>query len=231
MAEHELPKSFKDAIPSFIWGTVVFACGFEGVVKTAEGDYWTAVGCFVAAVAVATVLFMWGNTMAVIRGNTMQFLLLAVAAAGLILISAAVVGYVAYRPSGTTTVSSATPQTGTSATPPAATVTLAQGASLQLLMRPKQDPQELGKENIWRWYSFQMAQKDAATGQLSPLVTFIFITFDQPVATNYRRVVSPSNPTLHFNVRDLTQRSMVISIESEDVTGATIDVRVSASPI
>jgi hypothetical protein len=105
-----------------------------------------------------------------------------------------------------------------------------QGATLRLLIRPNQDPQEQAKDNIWRWFVFK-TMGQMPDGKLTTLATYIFITFDMPVQTNYRRVFSPSNPDFHFDVMDMTARSMVISISNVDLNGATIEVQVSANPL
>jgi hypothetical protein len=107
---------------------------------------------------------------------------------------------------------------------------LAARASLQLLMRPNQDPQELSRDNVWRWFAFKILGQDP-TGTRVPIATFIYLTFDRPVQTNYRRVFSQSNPNLHFDILDLTERSMIIGIQNVDPTGATIEVQVSGAPL
>jgi hypothetical protein len=121
---------------------------------------------------------------------------------------------------------------GTSAPPPAASAS-ASSASLRLLFRPNQDPQELAKQNIWRWFTFKIVNQNPATGQAFPIGTYIFLTFDPPVQTNYRRVFSPGHPELRFVVADLTARSMVITADNLDLEqiGATLEIQVSADPL
>jgi hypothetical protein len=120
-------------------------------------------------------------------------------------------------------------QAGASA-PQAAQGALAARASLQLLMRPNQDPQELSRDNVWRWFAFKIMGQDQ-TGKQVPIATFIYLTFDRPIETNYRRVFSPSNPNLHFDVLDLTARSMIIGIQNVDPSGQTIEVQISGTPL
>jgi hypothetical protein len=129
----------------------------------------------------------------------------------------------------------ATPRTeitkaGGSSSPESQVNALAPRATLQLLMRPNQDPLELSRDNVWRWYAFKTMGRDAA-GNSRTIATFIYLTFDHPVQTNYRRVFSSSDPKLRFDVLDLTERSMVIGINDTDISGATIDVQVSGSPL
>ena len=120
---------------------------------------------------------------------------------------------------------------GASVMPPPSGDVLAEKASLRLLMRPNQDPLELSNDNIWRWYSFKTIGQNAETKQLFPIGTYFFLTFTHPIKTNYRRVFSASNADWHFDILDLTSRSMVIAINNVDVTGATIEIHVSGSPL
>jgi hypothetical protein len=121
-----------------------------------------------------------------------------------------------------------TTQTTASAAPTPSTEV--QGATLRLLLRPNQDPQEQAKDNVWRWFVFK-TMGQAPDGKLTTLATYIFITFDKPVQTNYRRVFSPSNPALHFDVPDLTARSMIVTINNIDLAGETVEINVSGSPL
>jgi hypothetical protein len=107
---------------------------------------------------------------------------------------------------------------------------LVERSSLRLLMRPRQDPQEISKENIWRWFVFKALGLSAEGKEIS-IGTFIFLSFDRPTNTNYRRVFSPSEPNLRFDVLDISARSMVIFVGNVDVTGQTVEIHVSANPL
>lgn len=123
-----------------------------------------------------------------------------------------------------------TTETAASAVGAPAQGAIAASASLNLLMRPNQDPLEISRDNVWRWYAFKMLGQDAS-GTQHTIATFIYLTFDRPTQVNYRRVFSPSHPNLRFDVLDLTQRSMVIGINNVDISGATVEVKVSGTPL
>ena len=56
MSDTEVPKSSGDFVLKFAWGTVVFALGFEGIVKLVEGELRTAAWCLGAAVILSLAL-------------------------------------------------------------------------------------------------------------------------------------------------------------------------------
>ncbi len=108
--------------------------------------------------------------------------------------------------------------------------TLENGASLSLIMMQGQDPREISKSNIYRWFVFQLKNKDLLTGAVSTLSTHFFVVFERPIFTNYRRVYSPTNPSMYFNILDLSPRSMMFTVE-QDISGVAIDVHISKSPL
>jgi hypothetical protein len=81
-----------------------------------------------------------------------------------------------------------------------------------------------------RWFAFSLKGLDANKNKFE-IATHVYLTFYRPTSTNCRRVVSPSNPNLHFNILDITQRSMVIGINNVDISGETIEVQVSEAPL
>ena len=40
------PKNLTEAIPSLVWGVFIFASGFEGIVFTLDGQWWSAIAGF-----------------------------------------------------------------------------------------------------------------------------------------------------------------------------------------
>ena len=51
---------------------------------------------------------------------------------------------------------------------------LAQSTSLRLLIRPNQDPLEISRDNIWRWYVFKTMNKNPTTGETHIIGTLHF---------------------------------------------------------
>src|SRR5580704_18018520 len=95
--ESPLPKTGWEAVLQILWGTVVFALGFEGVVKTVEGELWAGAGCFLAALILAIGLVYRAKVIPAVRDRLSQFILGAVGLAGVILVIAAAVGLFALR--------------------------------------------------------------------------------------------------------------------------------------
>jgi hypothetical protein len=110
------------------------------------------------------------------------------------------------------------------------TTVAATGASVRLQMRPNQDPVELSKDNVWRWFVFKNLAKDAK-GKTILIGTYIFLVFDKPVPTSYRRVISQSHPNVRFQIIEFTERSMVIFAPDVDLEAANVEVEVSGKPI
>jgi hypothetical protein len=48
-----LPKTGSEMVVSFIWGVLIFALGFEGIVKIVEGELLIGCGCIFAAIILA----------------------------------------------------------------------------------------------------------------------------------------------------------------------------------
>ena len=61
MSETSLPASWKEAAPSLLWGTFVFAFGFETVVRLFEGHLLHASVGFIATLALTSVLIFWSK--------------------------------------------------------------------------------------------------------------------------------------------------------------------------
>lgn len=252
-----LPQNWDEAVRWFLGGTVVFALGFEGVTMALGAQFLLSGLSFLLAMGLLAFMVYWppgGSLILVMVGAALLSFLGAMEigkrfqltgsrkmlALGIVLMVIAVVcagigGAVLYigatRPVAGVSEGTTTTQTSTSAAPTAPTGALAQSASLQLLIRVNQEPQELARENIWRWFVFKMANRNPETNEIITLGTYFFVTFDRPVQTNYRRIFSPSNPALHFEVLDLTARSMVVAISNVDITGATVEMQVSVNPL
>lgn len=105
----------------------------------------------------------------------------------------------------------------------------AQAVHLQLLFRRNQEPQEIAKQNVWRWFVFTNLGVEKETGQKRILSTQIFLTFDQPIHSNYRRIVCSKD--VRANVLDFTARSAIVSIEEVELADWTIDIQFSATPL
>jgi len=61
MSDAPLPASWKEAAPSLLWGTFVFAFGFETVVRLFEGHLLHASVGFIATLALTSVLILWSK--------------------------------------------------------------------------------------------------------------------------------------------------------------------------
>ena len=231
MAEHELPSNFKKAAIAFLYGTVVFALGFEGVVKTVEGEIVTAVLCFGAAGLLTAGLIWWNNRTGGAARKMLPYAFVAIGVLGALLIVAAVIGFVASRDATAITTTTQTTAASVVTTAPSSPANvLAERASIRLLMRPNQEPQELAKENVWRWFVFRSVGQ-TQDGKHFPIGTYIFLTFDRPTNVSYRRVFSPSNPDLRFQVIEITESSMVIKIDNVELSGVTVEAQISAKPL
>lgn len=114
----------------------------------------------------------------------------------------------------------------------ATTQAVEEQTSLRLMFRANQDPLELGKENIRRWYSHKNVAREATTGQMQVFAWYMFITFEKSTDTSYRRVSSPNHPELRFDVLELTDRSMVIGLTGvEPSDGSIVEILISKKPI
>lgn len=111
----------------------------------------------------------------------------------------------------------------------AAPAALISNTNLRLLMRENNDPEQLSQTNIWRWNSLRNRGIDAKL-ERSHIVTYFFLTFDNPAATNYRRVFSSTHQNLEFQIVDITARSMIVAVRT-DPTGAIIDFQISENPL
>lgn len=111
----------------------------------------------------------------------------------------------------------------------AAPAALISNTNLRLLMRENQDPEQLSQTNIARWFAFR-SMHIGPNGERSHIATYFFLTFDNPTATNYRRVFSSTHHTLQFQIVDMTTHSMVIAVQT-DPTDAIIDFQISENPL
>jgi ABC-type transport system involved in multi-copper enzyme maturation permease subunit len=254
-----LPQNWDEAVRWFLGGTVVFALGFEGVTMALGAQFLLSGLSFLIAMGLLAFMVYWppgGSLILVMVGAALLsflgameigkrfqltgsrkmltlgivLMIIAVICAGIggaVIYIGAIKGPVAGVSEGATT----TQMTTSTAPAPIDHGVFAQSASLQILIRPNQDPLEISRENVWRWFVFKIANQNPQTHEIFPIGTYIFLTFDRPVQTGYRRVFSPSNPDLRFDVLDLTARSMVIAISNVDITGATVEVHVSGTPL
>jgi hypothetical protein len=71
----ELPKSNSEFVLKFVWGTVVFALGFEGITKLVEGELRTAGWCLGAAVLLSLALVNRLKIAAFTRSNMVAILI------------------------------------------------------------------------------------------------------------------------------------------------------------
>lgn len=95
-------------------------------------------------------------------------------------------------------------------------------ASGKFLMRRGQEPQEIQNDNVWRWFVFKsVAVNPDAKDKKKTLAVFIFLTFDLPVRSLYRRV-SCSTEHVSINVLDVSDRSAVIAAEG-DIDDCVVD--------
>jgi hypothetical protein len=213
------------------WIALPFIFLLIGVERYFSGTIYEVAGCIVCAFFSILIAVYWDQ---IFRRHKLTAMLWGIAAVGLLLFGGAI-GALAVRSNffgGEGTAGITTTTQATASVPPTPSdATVAQSAALRLLMRPNQDPQELTKDNIWRWYAFKIANVNPRTHETFPIGTYIFLTFDRPVQGNYRRVFSPSNPDLRFDVLDLTARSMIIGISNVDTTGITIEIQVSGAPL
>jgi hypothetical protein len=120
---------------------------------------------------------------------------------------------------------------GPNASPLAEITKTVPNARLRLLMRPQQDPEELTNENVYRWFCFRSLAKKADTGEVQHIATYIFLVFRHPVMPNYKRAFSPTHPNLRLEAIDTTSRSMVIIVDNDDPTSATLEMQLSEKPI
>jgi hypothetical protein len=126
--------------------------------------------------------------------------------------------------------SSSIASTSASSSPAVQTPATSVGAGLELLIRPNQDPKEISKDNVWRWFVFKTLGRDPK-GKTILIGTYIFLVFDKPVPTAYRKAFSPNFPNTRFQIIEFTERSMVIFVDSADLDNATIEVKVSDKPV
>jgi hypothetical protein len=113
MADSAVPKTAAEAIVVFLSGTVVFALGFEGIVKTVEGELFTGVACLLAGAVLAIGLVYRSKVLQTIRDHLSQFIVGAVGLAGVILMIAAIVGFVVLRSSVPAPQAKSAPETTT----------------------------------------------------------------------------------------------------------------------
>jgi hypothetical protein len=104
-------------------------------------------------------------------------------------------------------------------------------ASVTLLMRPSQDPQEIANHNMYRWFVFRSVGLNANGNQTNIIGNYFFLIFEKPINSTYRRVTSLSNPNLMFNIIDISNRSAVIEISNTDLSGQTVELKFSDAPI
>jgi hypothetical protein len=93
VSDGDIPKSSADFVLKFVWGTIVFALGFEGIVKLVEGELRTAVWCFVAAAVLSLALVHRVKIAAFMRSN-MFAILIALGFAGALALGIAIGGLV-----------------------------------------------------------------------------------------------------------------------------------------
>lgn len=222
----EIPDKMMPAL-RLVFINLAWILPLTAVERAADGHPRTAIILGVLTLVDLVIAVKWKH-FAVRWGKSMGF---ALVIAGMLCVAAGV--YFVARPAVAKRADSQEINSVASSPPAAPTLTaeaMAPGASLRLLMRPNQDPLELSKDNIWRWFVFRTMEYNDK-GEMIGVATFFFITFDRPVQTSYRRVFSPNQPNWHFNVLDLTARSMVVAIANADVSSATVEVQVSGSPL
>jgi hypothetical protein len=253
MSDLPIPGNFDDGVHWFLGTIVLFALGCEGVTMVLGGQFLLSGIAFVIALGLLAFMVYWppgsalillmvgaallsflGTLEACKRWNISGGRKMLTVGIGLMVVAvicAAIGGAIllvgVQTQSATATV---TTQTTASAVAAPSGIVLAPSATLRLLIRPNQDPQELVRDNVWRWFVFKMMGVNPA-GQQITLATFIFLTFDHPVQTGYRRVFSLSNPNLRFDILELNERSMIATINNVDITGETVEVQVSGSPL
>jgi hypothetical protein len=234
MADSEIPDKFMPAVRvAVFWIALPFIFLFGAKDRYFDGTGYQVGACIAAALLSIVIAVYWDG---IFRRHKLTVVLWGLAIIGLLLFGGAI-GALAVRGNffgaasdGAAVTETTSTTTSASSSPVPAGSASVQRASLRLLIRPNQDPEELTKENVWRWFVFTTVGV-GANGERSPLATYIFLTFDRPVRTNYRRVFSPSNANLHFEVPDLTERSMVVGINNVDLTGQTVEIQVSGDPL
>lgn len=91
MADLPLPRTAGEAVVQLLWGTVIFALGFEGVVKVVEGEFATGLCCLLAALLLTLVL-VYRVQIANFIGRNMTPLLVGAAIIGALLLGFALGG-------------------------------------------------------------------------------------------------------------------------------------------
>lgn len=94
-------------------------------------------------------------------------------------------------------------------------------AELKLFLKESQEPYELFKENVWRWFVFKQVGINL-NGSRADLSTHIFVVFEHEVPTTYRRATT-SKPGVRLNVIEHTARSAVVIAEG-NLDGATVEL-------
>src|ERR1700730_3467 len=63
------PKTWKEAIPLILWGTLIFAAGFEGIATLVHGEWLSSLASFIIMVGLMAVLIHWKQWLASIDPN------------------------------------------------------------------------------------------------------------------------------------------------------------------
>jgi hypothetical protein len=63
------PKTWKQAVPLIVWGILIFAAGFEGIVTLVHAEWLSSLASFVLMIGLTAVLLHWKTWLATINPN------------------------------------------------------------------------------------------------------------------------------------------------------------------
>lgn len=101
-------------------------------------------------------------------------------------------------------------------------------AVIRLFLRTNEEPSEIYKRNIWRWFVYKIGSIET-NGTRKILATHVFIIFEDEFAHLYRRItIAPSSSIVQ--VLDATNRSAIIVLDG-DIENVTLDAVFSNTPV